>query len=1036
MKSSKNIFLILLLVILGFSVAQAQSSLQIKGKILDPFTNAPVEGAFVNAGISADYTTGEDGEFVIDVESLDGILNVWAPGYYIANVPILGKTYIEVVLISEDYLGYTDEIQVPMRGLVPTSETISTGYSIDGSEATYNMTRIEELLYAIPGLQVIDKSGMPGEGSYINMRGAKSVISNNMPLIVINGIPQVFDYNESPVISGYSRGLLNSLHAQDIKNITVLRGADAAMYGSMGSNGVIMIETDKANESEARVSYQGQFGINMVQQKMPLLDRDQYKTYISDIAKTTSMSMSSILSTFPFLQDGSDYVTWYLYNNNTDWQDEIYRAGFVHDHLVKISGSDAIARFDMSVGYNGNAGQVENTKMDKYYVRLNSDVNLHPKLVLTSNFTTSYTVSNLAESGIIPQTNPLLAAFKKSPLLSPYEKDVYGNSTPDYAVAGTTNNSVSNPLSVVNDIVAENKSYDIYGNLGLNYKINNYFNLTGVIGLNYFYSSEVLFVPGVTRKTIMPLQDGYANNTVRSGGLDIFNLYYSLYGKYDQTFNGKHTFRASFGVQAVVSEMEYDAGEGRNTSSDFYQTLGNTEEVGRRFFGYNENWNWLNFYVGTQYIYNHLAGVSVNLSADRSSSTGEDAQLYGVYPGFNGIVYLKNTPLLSNSLIVNKLNVFADYTITGNSQYPSNLSKYYYDGNRYQELTGIVRDGIPNTRLKPETNHTWSVGVETSLHNHRLTLKAEYYQSKVKDLILLREISAAFGSNYMYDNVGEIENKGFEIDARYAIINRKNVDWYVGLSVAQNKNKILSLSNNNNDIITELSDGAALINRVGYPLNSFYGLQTEGIYASTASAVEKGYSNYNGQAYSGGDVIFVDQNGDKVINNQDRVILGDAYPDIFGTIYTNVRYNNFNLYALFTYCLGNKAYNATRRSMEAGSDYSNQYRSVASHWTMENQVTDMPRVNYGDPLGNNRFSDRFIEDASYIKLKEVMLSYTFPSVIHGLTVYVAGENLYTFTKYLGIDPEFMYSYDTSMLGIDYAKVALARTIKFGIKLQF
>jgi len=1034
MNSFKNIVLILLLIVLGYSGVNAQSNLQLKGKVMDPFTNAPIEEAFVSVSGSSDIRTGADGEFVIDVQSLTGVVNVWASGFFSANIPILGRTYIEVVLIAEEYLGYNEDIQVPLRGLVPANETVTTGYSLSGTQTPLNMTRVEELLYAIPGLQVIDKSGMPGEGSFINIRGTGSIVANNMPLIVINGIPQVYDLNESPIINGYSRGVLNSLHAQDIANITVLRGAEAAMYGSMGSNGVIMIETEKATDIESKVSYMGQFGIAMRQKNIPLLGADQYKSYVSDLAKT-NLSMVDIMSTFPFLQDASDYQTWYLYNNDTDWQKEIYRVGFVTDHLLKISGSDAISKFDMSVGYQGNAGQVDNTKMDKYYVRLNSDVNLHQKVNLISNFTTSYSKNKLAETGMAEQTNPLLTALKKGPIYNPYEKDVYGNPTPEFASLSPIN-TVSNPLAVVKDVVADNKSYDVYGNIGLNYNINNNFSVTGIFGANYFYSSESLFVPGESSNTVASLRENIANNVVRSGGLDIFNLYYSVYGRYDQTFKEKHNVRASVGVQAIVSQIEYDAGEGYNTGSDFYQTLGDTQALGKSFVGYNEKWNWMNFYAGVQYQYNSIAGLGFNLSSDRASSTGKDAQLYGFYPGVNGIVYLKNTPLLDNTLLVNKLNVYVDYSLTGNSQFPTNYSKYFYVSNRFQELNSIVRDGIPNTKLKPETNSTWSIGVETSLHNHRLTLRADYYNSRVKDLILLKEVSVAFGSNYMYENVGELENKGFEIGARYAILYKKNMDWYIGLSVAQNKNKIVSLANNNKDIVTELSDGAALINRVGYPLNSFYGLQTEGIYASTASAIQKGYSNYNGQAYSGGDVIFVDQNGDKIINSSDRTIIGNANPDVFGTFYTNFRYHNFNLYALFTYSYGNKAYNATRRSIEGGYDYTNQARSVASRWTIENQQTDMPRVNYGDPLGNNRFSDRYIEDASYIKLKEVMLSYTFPSVLYGLTVYVAGENLCTFTKYLGVDPEYMYSYDSSMLGVDYAKIALARSIKFGIKLQF
>lgn len=1029
-----------LLFVLVTAVAAGQQKIQLKGKIVDPYTNAPIEGAVVGSLGSSSVQTNENGEFDLEVVTLRGTLNAWAPGYYATEVPIAGRSYIQLVMEAENTLGYSANMQVPMLGSVPLNERVTNAFSLEGSSIGINKSTIEQAMLNIPGLQVIEKSGMPGEGAYLSIRGTNTFTAKSAPLIVINGVPQVLDLTESPVITGYSRSVLNAINPKDIQNITVLSGIEAAMFGSMGSNGVILIETDRAIDLDTKVEYFGMAGINVRQKKLPLLSIPEYKTYIMDVAKTAYSDMASLFNAFPYLRDDPNSLTDYLYNNNTDWQKEIYRVGFQTEHMLKVEGGDEIAKYDLSVGYQGNAGQVDNTKYNKYYVRLNSDVTLHQKLSMAANLTTAYMDSDLAEQGLAMSTNPLLAAFRKSPMLSPYKKDLENNVSPELATI-RSNNYVSNPLSVINDILNKSKAYDIQGNVNFKYTINDNLNVTALVGLYYYYTSERLFVPGATNSTIVPMEGGLAKNLVRVGVSQTFNMYYNVAASYAKIFNNVHDFKASLAVQASMNDNEYDAGQGRNTANDYYRTLNNVQSSGRIFYGYNDKWNWLNFNASAQYVYNKIVGVGAVLSVDRSSSTGKDAQLYGVYPAGQITGYLKNTPLFRDVNLINQFNVNVDYTVTGNSQYASYLSKYSYTGDRFMTVTGIVRDGIPNTKLKPEVNRTWSVGIDYAMFNNRFSLTAKYYNSRAKDLILLRNISAAFGTNYMYDNIGEVENKGFEIGAQLAILQKKDMSWYVGGTISKNDNKVRSLGGNQS-IITEFSDGSAVITQVGESMNSFYGYKTRGIYQTSMDVASDAIYNggeplrtSNGLPFQAGDVRFVDTNRDGTINSYDRQVIGSADPDFFGTFYTNFRYKAFELSAMFTYSYGNQAYNATRRVMESGSDYSNQARSVASHWTMEGQQTNMPRVVYGDPMDNNRFSDRFIEDASYIKLKELMLSYKLP-VINGLTVYVAGENLLTFTDYLGIDPEFSYSYSSSMQGFDYAKVALARTFKVGVKLQF
>ena len=234
-----------------------------------------------------------------------------------------------------------------------------------------------------------------------------------------------------------------------------------------------------------------------------------------------------------------------------------------------------------------------------------------------------------------------------------------------------------------------------------------------------------------------------------------------------------------------------------------------------------------------------------------------------------------------------------------------------------------------------------------------------------------------------------------------------------------------------------MADGSAVISEIGQSKYSFYGLKvdpTQPVFATTADAAKENLKTASGLAYQAGDVHFIDQNNDDIIDDRDRVNLGNANPTLFGTFYTSVQYKNFELSANFGYSVGNKMYNAVRRNLESMSDFGNQLVTANNRWMSEGQVTNMPRANYGDPLGNSQFSDRWIEDASFIKLKELTLSYNF-KFMNGTTVYVAGENLFSVTKYLGLDPETMYSYDSSLKGFDYAKIPLARSFKIGFNVK-
>ena len=1037
--------IIFLITCLSFNFTSAQNTFKLSGIVVDPYNNDPIEGAVVTiSSLENSITTDAAGQFEVEVGSLAGEISVWSPGYYTSTHPILNRNHVKIILIPIEILNYSDRIILPFKETAPIDEKYSNLTSIPKKSFGINKTDLDQTLVNVPGLQLIGKSGMKGEGNYFNIRNSNSFIANSTPLIVINGVPYMPDMNESATIGGWSRNILGALHARDIENITVLKGSEATSYGSLGANGVVLIETDKAVDLDTKVELISQFGSSFNQAKFPVMNVGDYKSSISNIALTKSSDMADVLNHFPYLVDDPNYYYKYKYNNNTDWQNEIYNSGFYTDNVLKIKGGDAIAKYDISLGYMNNPGHLIGNEYSKFYTRLNADVNLSQKMSFYSSVSMSYINNKMHEQGMLEETNPLLASLKKAPLLSPYEKDADNNLLPDLAIIRDEfgdlieNNMVSNPLSIVRNVKMKEHLYDVFMNFGLNYKLSQDITLNGVIGLYYFKNFQTAFIPGLSNKTIMPLNDRVAQNTIRAGQGETFNTYLNLNGVYSKVLNDVHALKVTLGTQGAMNKSEYDGGRGMNSSSDFYKTLNYVSNVGgRSFYGYNDVWNWININFNSQYVYNNTFAAGVRLAADASSPTGPDASLFQLYPAVNFAWMAKNSILKDNDFI-NKLNLRAEYTSSGNSRFASSLSKYYYNSLAYRQLSGLTRAGIPNTNISPELSQTVNLGADISFWNHRIDLTLDVYQTNNSKLIMPIPISPVFGTGYFYDNIGKSKNTGLDAGLQAAIVQTRNLKWYVGGTISFSKNQMTDLGGEKS-LIMNMADGSAIISEVGSPIYSFYGFETNSVFASSADAASayngKPLKNVAGLEFKAGDIRFVDKNNDGVIDDRDKVNLGTALPDFYGTFFTAFNYKNFDLSVNFAYSKGNKMYNAVRRSMESMKDFTNQLVSVNNRWIEENQITNMPKATYGDPMDNSRFSDRWIEDASYLKLKEVVLSYKF-NLLSETTVFVSGENLFTVTKYLGLDPETMYSYNSAMRGFDYAKIAHTRTFKLGFKLQF
>ena len=1050
MKKIKIILSISMLLFLTASI-WGQNSRQLTGKILSS-KNKPVEGAIVTVMDTMNMTTAKDGQFKFQLKdpSKAKEITVWAPGYYSVKQLIKGRSNIVIMMIPEDQYKYNESVVLPFRGEEDTElKDFTAATNITKKDFIVGATKIDRTMAGqVAGLEVKRSSGMPGEGSYFNLRGIRSLTGDNAPLIVINGIPYMPDKTPSELIGGLSRDIFQTYNLQDIQHITVLKGAEAAMYGSLGSNGVILIQTDGAasNDLETKISYYGSFGMNWNDKRMPLLGLDDYKSYLMDVGMTAFSDPSSFYTNFPFMKDPNDKRYAYLYNNNTDWQNEIYKNTFTTDHMFRVEGGDAIAKYDLSLGYVQDNGVMDNTTFQRYHTQLNTNVMVSPKVNIFATVGLAYMTGKYQEQGMNIATNPVLAAYGRSPLLSPYEKDRDGNvlqtySSHYYGNSTSRSYSVSNPLAIIHTLDARNRQYDLNMKAGISYKPMRDLTMTGTVGLYYNYNNEHLFIPGQSDPTIVPVSDMYGlqENAVKEGAAETVNFFLNLNANYNKTFNKIHRLNAIAGWQMLTTKNEYDAGEGRNTGNDFYQTLGSTQAIGRRFLGYLNKWNWMSFYGHADYTFNNMLQAAVNMAVDGASSTGTSANRFYAYPSV-GLTWLGKgwNPFL-NSTWINKLNVRAEYSLTGNSRYTSTLGGFYYYTSPYQQLSTITRTNIPNRALRPEQNASLNLGLDLAVWHNRLNITFDYFNNQISDMICAMPLSSVYGSAGYYANIGKMENKGVELSVQASLIRTRHFEWIVGGNISHSTSKIKSLGGES-QVVVDYNNGVQVVNRAGESPYQFYGYQADGVFSTQAEADQANLSNRTGVKYAAGDVRFVDQNGDHKIDDKDRVLLGNAAPDFFGGFYTQLKYKGFAISAEFSYSKGNMAYNAVRQQLESMTTTNNQSLATLNRWTLDGQVTDMPRAVWKDPVGNSYFSSRWIEDASYVKMKNVTFSYTFSKTLWKFfrsgTLYVTGENLLTFTNYLGIDPEFSYSYAENMQGFDYAKVIQPKTVKVGVNLKF
>ncbi len=604
---------------------------------------------------------------------------------------------------------------------------------------------------------------------------------------------------------------------------------------------------------------------------------------------------------------------------------------------------------------------------------------------------------------------------------------------------------ISNPRAVMDSYVGENTNYRFLTSLRIEGDLSKNLKLNALIGLNINDTKENVFMPNLGMEYYL---DGEAYNISQSLNNFLFTMYNDNYITYEEMFNGKHKVVVSGGIRWQTNNYQEDWGVAMNSQeNDQYSTLQSGENELRNISGDNGKWNWLSGYVNGSYAFKDRYIFEASLSMDYSTRTGSNATNvlmisdypFGLFYSVGGAWRISGESFMSDVNFIEDLKLRFNYGTSGNDDIGNYSSYAYYTLKLYRESSGMVPGGFPNRFLTFESNSRLSGGIDLSLLGNRLMIKANYYTTQTTNLLIYEQLSTYIGYDIFPSNNAALKGSGYDASLYSRIIKHGDFALDIGLNIGHFESNVELMPDG--EVVNEILGGAQIINRVGEPTNSFYGYKYKGVFANQEAAATAGLVNEKGIPFGPGDAIFEDISGpegvkDGVIDDNDKMILGSATPDLYGGISLDIYFKRFQLEMFWQGSYGGDVFNYLRYQNEKMTDLSNQSAAVLNRWVSPGQETNIPRALWGDPVGNSAFSSRWIEDGSYIRLKHLSLSYTIPGEVwfmKSLKLFITGSNLFTASNYLSYDPEFAFSFNSLMQGVDYGLMPMGRRIMMGAK---
>lgn len=1007
-----------------------------KGALVDAATGGPVQGGIIQVAGDDRFSSisDEQGAFEIKVPLYANQLLVRTPTYALARVHLAGKGKELVVRMYSEHFsnGYANEVRVTNKS------------SVGDFSANSSLTVEDEMAKKLGAdLRVLLRSGNPAQGANMFIGGYNSLNGGGQPLFVVDGVILDTQNGRSLMHEGYVNNVLSAISVNDIEKVTVLKNA-TALYGAKGANGVVVIETKRAKSMATRIDVDIYGAVELLPKLPSMMNAGQYRLYATDV-------MGNVTETPDFLDDfTTDKQKYAMYHNDTDWKDYVYHEAFTQNYGVNVQGGDDVANYNLSIGYANAQSTLKYNDFARLNMRFNTDVKFMKNLDCSLDVAYSNTTRNLRDDGMGSgqALSPGMLGLIKSPVLAAYNPDQYGRFTASMADYDCFN--LSNPLSILENGDASNKNRLEYTLFSLSampkWKINRNLTLSEKVSYVLNNVTERSFIPDEGVPTFTESGDDMTAN--RSRAYSSKQLSVASDTRIDWSYRyGGHVIHLFGGFRYLSDSFNSDAIRADNSAGDKLPNITN-EMKNRKVDGIIEEWKSTAVYVNADWNYADKYFLLGTLTAETSTRFGRNATggvklgdyVWGIFPSLQAAWVVSAEPFFQNVKGIDylKLNVGIDQS--GNDNIDCFASRSYFAPSAFLNHTsGLSLANIGNDKLKWETVTRISVGLDMSVWNDRLSLGFNYYKSYVNNMLAYKTLGGVSGLRNYWSNEGKMENQGFDVAAVAKVMALKDFSWEISASVGHYKNEVTALPDNDKTVYTSVY-GGEVMTKVGNPVGLFYGYKTQGVFATSEEAAETDLRNgsKNGSAFRAGDVHFSDLVADGVIDNKDKDVIGNPNPDVFGNFGTSLHYKNWTLDAFFSYSLGNDIYNYQRAVLESGNSYYNQTTAMLNRWTSEGQLTSIPRVEYGDRMGNARFSDRWIEDGSYLKLKTLSLSYRFPfnlTFLQGITVWGAANNLFTCTKYLGSDPELSISGNPIYQGIDRGLLGHGRSFVLGVKIN-
>lgn len=976
-------------------------TIKIKGAVSDK--NGPLPGVTVRIkGTTTGTITDENGHFNIEVPDATAVLVFSFVGYKTQEVLTDGKQNIDIILVED--IQNLEEVVVVGYGTQKKRD-------ITGAVATVSSSDIRKIPVAgldqalqgqVPGVQITQNYGKPGSAIQMRIRGI-GTIGDSDPLYVIDGVP--------------TKEMINSLNTDDIESISVLKDASAAaIYGARAANGVVLITTKKGQSGVTSVQLNAQYGIQSISNKLDLLTADEY-AMINDEALVND-GLSPV-----WAESGR------VLGTGTDWQDVIFRDAAFQKYDFTVSSGNKNTTYLLGIGYFGQDGIVEYSDFKRYNLRFNINSNVSDKLTVGSNLNLSRINENLIDTEI---NGVVRAAIFQPPTISVYNEDG------TYAGPGENEGDAQNPLGMADRSDRTSMNNQLFGNLFATYNFLPELKLKSNVGLNVYSMQTKDFDP--------TFSEGNANRVVNSltmQDIDYFDINWENTLDYTKKFNN-HEITALIGNTMQNSKTSLISGyrENFNNNEDYVQYLdaGSANDKSR---GNLREWSLLSYFGRINYSFSDKYLVAVNARYDGSSRFGESNR-WGFFPSASAGWRISKEDFFKVSFI-DDLKLRASWGQLGNQDiglyaFSSSLQQGFYTFGSPQALYVAYFPAADfNPDVKWETTTQSNFGLDLYAADYRLYFSADYYIKNTTDMLLIipQPATSGFGSSG-YENLGEVMNKGWEFQASWRD-NIGKLNYNLSANLSTFKNEVIQLGDYSESITSGLFFDMSTRTEVGHSIREFYGYVTDGIFQNQAEI--EAHATQAGAVP--GDIRFVDINDDGVINSEDRTFIGNPYPDMFFGFNAAFAYKNFDLSLFFQGQYGNEIYNATAFWLtNSGYNY-NKGTEILNRWTGEGTSNSEPRLTTLDPNQNARGSDRYIEDGSYLRLKNLQLGYTLPATIakkagmKGARVYVSGGNLLTFTKYTGYDPEVGVARATigdRTIGFDEVTYPQNKSLIFGVTL--